>query len=150
MSFLRRGLKVACMLPRKIHGRGLNFFPRQGLRLPLRLQGKVEVIDGWGDSDPMQPVPTAHCPGRKVRQLQDSRERSLPVLPLPIQCPRLLGRSPQEGQVRLRVLGACVPHLPAIPTALSIRIPIAIKNEKLRANHFPGGGDDSTELARHF
>jgi hypothetical protein len=40
--------------------------------------------------------------------------------------------------------------LPAISIALSIRIPIASKNEKLRASHFSGGGNDSTKLARHF
>lgn len=40
--------------------------------------------------------------------------------------------------------------LPAISIALTIRTPIAGKNEKLRSSHFSGGGDDSTELARHF
>ncbi len=40
--------------------------------------------------------------------------------------------------------------LPAIPPALSIRIPITSKNQKLRASHFSGGDDDSTELARQF
>ena len=34
--------------------------------------------------------------------------------------------------------------------ALSIRIPITGKNEKPRSSHFSGGGDDSTESARHF
>jgi hypothetical protein len=76
----------------------------------MSFQGNIEVIYGSGNSDPMQSVPTAHCPGRKVRQLQDSRERILPVLPSPIARPRLLGGSPQEGQVRLRVLGARVPQ----------------------------------------
>jgi hypothetical protein len=40
--------------------------------------------------------------------------------------------------------------LPEISIALFFRIPIAGKNQKLRASKFPGGGDDSTELARHF
>ena len=150
MPFLRRGLKVACMHPQEIHRRRFKFFPWQGLYSPTRLQGNVEVIYGSGNLSRMQSVPPVHYLGGKLCQLQDSRERILPVLPSPIARPRLLGGSPQEGQVRLRAPARVCRSLPAISIALSIRIPAAGKNEKLRSSHFSGGGNDSTKLARHF
>lgn len=52
--------------------------------------------------------------------------------------------------MRLCLLGACVPQ-PASDTNRTIHSNSDVsKNEKLRAGHFPGGGDDSTELARQF
>ena len=98
------------MHPREIRRRPLNFFLRRGLRLPTRLQGNVEVIYGSGILSRMQSVPPAHYLGRKVCQFQDSWERILPVLPLPIARWRLLGRSLEERQVRFRVAGARLPR----------------------------------------
>jgi plastocyanin len=55
-----------------------------------------------------------------------------------------------EALQRIIFVGDENRSLPAISIALAIRTPIAGKNEKLRSSHFSGGGDDSTELARHF
>jgi hypothetical protein len=88
----------------------LEFLSEAGLRMAKRLQGSVEVIYGSGNLGRMQSVPSAHYLGRKVCQLQDSRERDLSVLPLPIPHRRLLGRSPEERQVRLWVAGARLAH----------------------------------------
>jgi len=55
-----------------------------------------------------------------------------------------------EALQRVILVGDESRSLSAISIALSIRIPAAGKHEKLRSSHFYGGGDDSTELARHF
>src|SRR6266404_6170787 len=131
------------MHPQEIHRRRFKFFPWQGLYSPTRLQGNVEVIYGSGNLSRMQSVPPVHYLGGKLCQLQDSRERILPVLPSPIARPRLLGGSPQEGQVRLREPGACVPQ-PASDTTRTIHSNSDYQQESEIASKPPTGNSPAS------